>query len=479
VCVKQVNFYSSCERQKTESWTGDFSVEWMNKRVLVIGAGLSGQAAVQKLQLLGAEVFLTDSKALEQLAGVEELGLDKAHLLLGSVPELEGIKPDLILLSPGVSPKLSLVQEGIFRNVSVWSEVELAMNDCPAFCVGVTGTNGKTTTTSLIGELAKRTGRPTVVAGNIGVALSGQVKDLAENSIVVAELSSFQLEFVDKLRVQVAILLNLTPDHLDRHGTLENYLAVKARIFKNQTPSDLAILNWDDPLVHGLGSKLKSRVMYFSPTSFLPEGISLWHDQIVYAEKGNMIPIISRKDLHLRGAHNLENMMAAAGAARELGLSWTEIAEGITHFKGVEHREEIVGTFGGVLFVNDSKGTNTDAATKALLAFEEPLVLIAGGKNKGLDFHDFMKVVRVKVKSLILLGLAADEMEQAARDEGVETIIRATTFADGVEKAIAQAIPGDVVLLSPACTSWDMFKSYEERGELFKELVRKHYRKPI
>ncbi|HUS88106.1 MAG TPA: UDP-N-acetylmuramoyl-L-alanine--D-glutamate ligase, partial [Desulfosporosinus sp.] len=400
-------------------------MKWINKRVLVIGAGLSGQAAVRKLQRLGAEVFLTDRSSIDQLAGVEELGLDRAHLLFGNVPELIGINPELIVLSPGVSPKLSLVQDAISQNVTVWSEVELAMNDCPALCVGVTGTNGKTTTTSLIGELAKRTGRPTVVAGNIGVALSGQVKGLGENSIVVAEFSSFQLEFIDNLRVHVAILLNLTPDHLDRHGTLEAYLASKAQIFKNQTATDLAILNWDYPLVRGLGPKLKSRVMYFSSTSFLPEGISLWHDQIVYAEKRNMIPIISRKDLHLRGAHNLENVMAAAAAARALGLSWTEIAEGLRQFKGVEHREEIVGTFEGVLFVNDSKGTNTDAATKALLAFEEPLVLIAGGKNKGLDFHDFMKVVRVKVKSLVLLGLAADEMEQAARDEGVETIIRA------------------------------------------------------
>jgi len=456
-------------------------MNWMKKRVLVIGAGLSGQAAVRKLQRLGAEAFLTDSKVLEQLVGVEELELDPEHLQLGGVPELLGINPELVVLSPGVSPKLSLVQEAISQNVTVWSEVELAMIDCPALCVGVTGTNGKTTTTSLIGELAKRTGRPTVVAGNIGVALSGQVRGLEESSIVVAELSSFQLEFIDKLRVHVAILLNLTPDHLDRHGTLEAYLAAKAQIFKNQRATDLAILNWDDPLVRNLGPELKSRVLFFSPTSFLQDGISLWHDQIVYAEKEKrtIIPIISCKDLPLRGSHNLENIMAAAAAARAFGLSWTEIAEGIRQFKGVEHREEIVGTFEGILYVNDSKGTNTDAATKALLAFEEPLVLIAGGKNKGLDFHDFMKVVRVKVKSLILLGLAADEMEQAARDEGVQTIIRATTFADGVEKAIAEAVPGDVVLLSPACTSWDMFKSYEERGELFKELVRRHYSKPI
>lgn len=456
-------------------------MEWTKKRVLVIGAGLSGQAAVRKLRRLGAEVFLTDSKGMEQLAGVEELGLDSGHLLVGGVPEIAGIRSELIVLSPGVSPKLSLVQEGISQGVHVWSEVELAMHDCPALCIGVTGTNGKTTTTTLIGELAKRTGRPTTVAGNIGVALSGQVEGMDESSIVVAELSSFQLEFIDNLRVHVAILLNITPDHLDRHGTLENYLLAKARIFKNQTATDLAILNWDDPLVRNLGANLKSRVLYFSPTSFLPDGISLWHDQIVYAEKEKrtMIPIISRKELQLRGAHNLENVMAAAGAARAVGLSWTEIAEGLRHFKGVEHREELVGTFEGILFVNDSKGTNTDAAIKALLAFDEPMVLIAGGKNKGLDFHEFMKVVRDKVKSLVLLGQAADEMEQAARDEGVQTIIRATSFEDGVEKAISEAVPGDVVLLSPACTSWDMFKSYEERGELFKELVRRHYREPI
>ena len=455
------------------------SVEWINKRILVIGAGLSGQAAVRKLGSLGAEVFLTDIKAQEQLTGVEALGIDQQHMIFGYVPELREINPELIVLSPGVSPALSLVQEGLSQKIPVWSEVELAMYDCPAFCVGVTGTNGKTTTTSLIGELAKRTGRPAVAAGNIGVALSGQVNNLREDGIVVAELSSFQLEFIDQLRVHVAILLNLTPDHLDRHGTLSEYLRAKARIFENQTGTDWAILNWDDPLVRALGPSLSSQVMYFSPTSFLPEGISLHGEQIVFAEKGKIVPIISPQQLQLRGIHNLENVMAAAAAARALGLSWPEIAAGLAHFKGVEHRQEIVGTFEGILFVNDSKGTNTDAAAKALQAFDEPLVLIAGGKNKGLDFHDFMKVVRVKVKSLVLLGAAADEMEQAARDEGVPRIIRADTFTDGVEKAIAEAVPGDVVLLSPACTSWDMFKSFEERGALFKEVVRKHYRKPI
>ena len=454
-------------------------LDWNRSRVLVIGAGLSGKAAVRKIQRLGAEVFLTDSKTVDQLEGLDQLGLDKKHLLLGCLPEWRHVAPDLLVLSPGVSPQIPVIQEGISRAVPVWSEVELAMFDCRAFCVGVTGTNGKTTTTTLIGELAKQTKRPTVVAGNIGVALSGISEGLDENGIVVAELSSFQLEYIDQFRPHIAVLLNITPDHLDRHGTLEEYIRAKSRIFENQTATDLAILNWDDPMIRKMGSDLRGRVIYFSPTSFLPEGIGLKEDQIVFAEKGESVPVISRQELLLRGTHNLENIMASVAAAKEMGLSWREIAGALRQFKGVEHREELVGTFEGVLFVNDSKGTNTDAAMKALLAFDEPLVLLAGGKNKGLDFHEFMKVVRRKVKSLVLLGQAAEEMEQAARDEGVERIIRAASFADGVEKAIAEAGPGDVVLLSPACTSWDMFRNYEERGNLFKELVHRHYGKPV
>ena len=453
-------------------------MEWQGRRTLVFGAGRSGQAAVRKLQRLGAEVFLVDQKEFQELSGIEELGLDFEHLLLGKIPECQEVNPELLVLSPGVSPHLKFVSDSLAAGIPVWSEVELAMHDCSAMCIGITGTNGKTTTTTLIGELAQRTGRPSIVAGNIGIAMSGRVENL-EDGIVVAELSSFQLEFITELRVEIAIMLNITPDHLDRHGTIENYVAVKARIFENQTDKDLAILNWDDPLVRGLSSKTLGRVIYFSPSSLLADGFGLKGDQIVYAQQGVVTPILARQELQIRGSHNLENVMAAAAAAKELGLSWAEIAQGLRDFRGVEHRQENVGTYNGILFINDSKGTNTDAAERAVLAFEEPLVLIAGGKNKGLDFHDFMRVVSQRVKSLILLGQAAEEMENVAREVGVLRIIRASSFADGVEKAIAEAMPGDVVLLSPACTSWDMFKSYEERGELFKQLVRRHYKEPI
>lgn len=454
-------------------------MELKDKKVLVVGAGRSGLAAAKKLLNLGAKVLLTDRQDEEKLSGIAELGLSEGQLVLGRVPEWSEVQAELIVLSPGVSPQLPFIQEGLSKGARIWSEVELALRDHPTRKIGVTGTNGKTTTTTLVGELVKRTGRPTLVAGNIGVALSSQADELGQDGIVVAELSSFQLEWIEDLRINIGILLNVTPDHLDRHGTVENYLAVKARVFENQTAEDLAILNWDDQAVRALGPSLKGRVVYFSPTTFLNEGFSVQGDEVVFAEKGVATPIINRKDLQLRGNHNLENVMASIAAARELGLPWQEITEGLRQFKGVEHRQEVVGNFNGILFINDSKGTNPDAAEKALYAFEEPIVLIAGGKNKGLDFHDFMKIVKDQVKSLVLVGMAAEEMEQAAREVGVERFVRAKTFEEAVEFSITEADAGDVVLLSPACTSWDMFKSYEERGEFFKELVRRHYREPI
>ena len=454
-------------------------VNWQGRRVLVVGAGRSGQAAVKKLQRLGSEVFLTDKQERVNLTGIDELHLDDNHLILGRSPEWEELNVEHLVLSPGVSPKLSYIKKAFLTGIPIWSEVELALHDSKAITVGVTGTNGKTTTTTLIGELAKLTGRETVVAGNIGLALSGQVENLGEKSLVVAELSSFQLEFIEKQRFQIAVLLNLTPDHLDRHETIENYLQAKARIFANQKPEDIAILNWDDEAVRNIGSKLSGRVIYFSPTSYLENGVGLFQGKIVYSEAGVVTEILSPEELQLRGSHNLENVMASIIAARALGLEWPKIVEGLRNFKGVEHRQEMFAKYNGILFVNDSKGTNPDAALKALYAFNEPIVLIAGGKNKGLEFDEFMKVVSQKVKSLVLLGQAADQLEEAAQRAGVKRVLRATTFADGVEQAIAEAAPGDVVLLSPACTSWDMFKSYEERGELFKELVRRHYREPI
>jgi len=448
------------------------------KKVLVVGAGISGLAAVRKLIAMKAEVFLTDKQPLAKLQGVKELALSPRQLILGQEPDLDSLQPDLLVLSPGVPPELPFIQKAVQQRIPVWSEVELALRDTPATVVGITGSNGKTTTTTLLGALAQATGRRTVVAGNIGTALSGLVDDLGKDDIIVAELSSFQLELIHKARINIALFLNLTPDHLDRHRTLENYGAAKARIFLNQTEQDLAVLNWDDSYVRGLAGSTKAKVAYFSRTELLDSGICLDNGTIVIRDRNGSIPLIKTSELLLRGNHNIENVMAATAAALELGLKPDQIREVLKKFKPVAHRQEIVGVYNNILYINDSKGTNPDSAIKALQSYDEPIVLIAGGKNKGLDLTEFLQVAKQKAKSLVLVGEAAAEMEAIANKIGIGRILRSESFEDAVRKAIGEAEPGDVVLLSPACTSWDMFKSYEERGELFKELVRKHYREP-
>ncbi|HHV64760.1 MAG TPA: UDP-N-acetylmuramoyl-L-alanine--D-glutamate ligase [Peptococcaceae bacterium] len=453
-------------------------MDFQGKKVLVVGAGLSGQAAVGKLLRSGAEVFLTDKEPKDKLQNIEKLALDDSHLRLGKEPEIELIKPDLLVLSPGVSPQLPFIQEAMSKGIPVWSEVELALRDLPALKIGVTGSNGKTTTTTLIGELAKATGRPTIVAGNIGIALSGLVDELKEDGIVVAELSSFQLELIDRMQVNIAVVLNLTPDHLDRHGTMEAYVQAKARILENQTFEDLAVLNWDDPLIRDFKLKTKARVRYFSVREQLTDGICLRGKDIVVRHASQATKIIGYQELLLRGSHNLENVMAAVAAGLEMGLTVEDIAKVLREFRPVKHRQEIVGKFNDILFINDSKATNPDSAIKALQSYEEPIVLIAGGKNKGLDMTEFLLEAKKRVKSLVLVGEAAAELERVARSLNMQRVLRAGSFEDAVAKAIGEAEPGDVVLLSPACTSWDMFKSYEIRGELFKELVRNHYSEP-
>jgi UDP-N-acetylmuramoylalanine--D-glutamate ligase len=453
-------------------------MDYQGLKVLVVGGGKSGLAAAAKLLRMGAEVFLTDKQPKEKLKGLEDLPLDDTHLILEQSPDIREIKPDLLVLSPGVPPDQPFIQDALHSGIPLWSEVEFALKDTKSYIAAVTGSNGKTTTTTLIGELAKVTGRDTVVAGNIGIALSGQVDNLQGDSIVVAELSSFQLEFIDKLRVNIAVVLNLTPDHLDRHGNMENYAAAKARILENQTENDLSVLNWDDETVRDFARKTRARVTYFSSRELLRDGICLEGEDIVLRNSGHSTKLHHSKDMLIKGRHNVENAMAAAAAALELGLSPVRISKVLKEFHPVKHRQEIVGKFAGILFINDSKGTNPDSSIKALESYEEPIILIAGGKNKGLDMTEFLTVAKRKVKSLVLVGQAAEEMEAIARKLGIERIIRSTGFADCVSKAIAEAVPGDIVLLSPACTSWDMFKSYEERGELFKELVRKHYSEP-
>ncbi|MDR1961530.1 MAG: UDP-N-acetylmuramoyl-L-alanine--D-glutamate ligase [Gracilibacteraceae bacterium] len=445
-----------------------------DKTVLVAGAGLSGQAAVRRLQKEGARVFLTDRQPAERIPGLSALGLPPSRLCLGRDPDPAVLRPDLLVLSPGVPLSLPFIQAARAAGVPLWGEAELALRDCPAYLIGITGSNGKTTTTTLCGEVVRLSGQPTVVAGNIGIPLCDAVGGLGPDGYVVAELSSFQLETVSTLRMRIAVLLNITPDHLDRHGTMEKYAAAKGRIFARQTPADLAVLNGNDPLARAFAAETAAEVIFFTSAGHA-EGYCLRDGNIVRRRGGREEKIIAADALRLRGTHNMENVMAATAVADALGISRAALRETLRAFRPVAHRQEAAGEFDGILFINDSKGTNPDSALKALSSYDEPIVLIAGGRNKGLDMTEFMRAAARRVKHLVLLGEAAPELEALAKREGARSLERADDMAQAVEAAIRAARSGDVVLLSPACTSWDMFANYEERGECFKTLVRGHY----
>ncbi|MCL1917809.1 MAG: UDP-N-acetylmuramoyl-L-alanine--D-glutamate ligase [Peptococcaceae bacterium] len=460
-------------------------------KVVVIGAGMSGAAAAKLLHGRGALVYIMDGKDESGLPYARELPLPQERRLFGAemtLSSVPGPPPDLVVLSPGVPPHLKVVQEALNQEIRVWSEVELALGELMeeegedaddskngghrATVIGVTGSNGKTTTASLLGAVAAMTGKSSVVAGNIGRALTSLIE---EYEYIVAELSSFQLAFLDKLRIPIAVLLNITPDHLDWHGSFEAYVAAKARIFKNQRPEDVCVINWECPVCREISETVSSRRVFFSSGTLLFEGWGLEQGWIVRRRDGKSRRVVETQALSLKGVHNWENVMAALAVAEELGLSEEEMSRVVTAFEPVKHRQEVVGTFDGILYINDSKATNPDSAIKAMGSYENPIVLLAGGRNKGLDMMGFMKVAKERARCVVVYGEAAAEMQRAGEGVGVPRIVERKGFAEAVAAAIEEACPGDVVLLSPGCTSWDGFKNYEERGECFKELVRAHY----
>lgn len=443
-------------------------MELKNKKVLVIGAGKSGLAAARFLREKGAVVTLADSKPAAEL-GAAAAGAG-VTTFCGGYPPAAGY--DLLVVSPGVPLTVAPVVEARQAGIEVIGELELAYRFARAPIVAITGTNGKTTTTALTGEIFRRAGRRTLVAGNIGLPLVAAVEDFRPEDIIVAEVSSFQLETIQSFRPRVAVILNITPDHLDRHGSIEEYAAAKARIFSNQKQDDVTVLNFDDPLVAALAGQSPARVLFFSRRHNLKAGAFVREEKIVLGKNGAVVPVCGVGEIALPGAHNLENALAAAAAAWSLGVPAPVIAATLREFKGVAHRLEFVAEINGVRYVNDSKGTNPDAAIKALEAYREPIVLIAGGRNKGSDFGAFAKRIKEKVRVLVVVGESAAEIAAAARAAGVTEIRYARDFREAVYLARDAARPGDVVLLSPACASWDMFRNYEERGELFKKLVR-------
>lgn len=443
----------------------------MAKKALIIGAARSGLAAAAFLAQRGTEVVLTDTNEKNRAKCEEELKDYDITYIWGEQPDIDEIKPDFLVMSPGVPLTIAPVKRARELNIPLTGEIELAYQNAKAPIVAITGTNGKTTTTTLVGEIFKAAGMETGVGGNIGTSLLSESERISASGVLVAEISSFQLETADKFKPKAAAILNLTPDHLDRHGDMAGYLAAKAKIFAAQDENDYLILNYDDEYLRLLAAQARGQVLFFSRKHILESGVYV-HDDIVCASfKDETIEICRAEEIMIKGAHNLENAMAAAALCLVMGIKVDIIAKVLKTFPGVEHRLEPVRTLNGVLYVNDSKGTNPDSTAKALEAYDRPLVLIAGGKGKGVSFLPLAELIKKRVKAVVLVGMAKYELKEALDQAGFSNYVLVDTFEQTVPAAQKIAQAGDIVLLSPACTSWDMFNSYEERGELFKKLV--------
>jgi UDP-N-acetylmuramoylalanine--D-glutamate ligase len=447
------------------------SIELKSKRVLVVGLGRTGVATALFCAARGAAVTATESRGEaeigETVAALRNAGVT---LELGGHHEPTFLQQDLIIPSPGVSTEVALLRAARAKGIAIWSEIELAYRFFHGRLIGITGSNGKTTTTSLIEHILKTAGFPTILAGNIGTPLISCVAGMTENTITVVELSSFQLEPIAMFRPNISVFLNLTPDHLDRHRTMESYGAAKARIFENQTPEDAAILNADDPATVAYAPTVP-RVYWFSRKRRAAQGTFLRGEDIVFRQDGKEETVLKRGEIPLVGAHNLENVLAAVATARLAGAVAAAIAQGVRSFPGVEHRLEFVAEVGGVRYYNDSKATNVDATLKALDAFPGRVLIVLGGKDKDSDYTVLQEPLREKAILALLIGAAAGKIEKQIA--GSVAIERADTLENAIDLASHASRPGDVVLLAPACASFDQFQNYEQRGRVFKDLVRR------
>lgn len=446
----------------------EFQLE--GKRVLVVGLARTGVASALFCAARGARVTATEEQAEAKVAeAAAKLAAAGVTLELGGHKQETFLAQELIVPSPGVPYGSPLLAAARAKGIPVWSEIELAWRFLRGRLVAITGSNGKTTTTALTGHLLETAGIPTLVGGNIGTPLISRVDSSSESSVTVAEVSSFQLENIAGFRPDVGVLLNLTPDHLDRHASMEEYARAKARIFENQTEADAAVVNADDPQLIPWTPN-RPRVFRFSRTGPVAAGAYVRGEEIVFRHGATEAVLLRRSDIGLRGAHNLENVLAASAAAYLAGAPPAAIAEGVRTFAGVEHRLEFVGEIGGVSFYNDSKATNVDATLKALDAFTGGLFVILGGKDKGSDYTLLREPLAARARKALLIGAAAEKI--ATQISGAVLAESAGTLERAVASAFAQAKPGDTVLLAPACASFDQFENYEHRGRVFKQLVR-------
>ncbi len=447
-------------------------MEVSGKHVLVFGCGISGIGAVKLLEKHGAEVVLYDgNEKLDKEEVRKKLPEGaKAEIVTGAFPDGLFEKTEIVVLSPGVPTDLPVVKAMKERGILVTGEVELAYEFGKGDVLAVTGTNGKTTTTTLLGEIMKAYQDEVFVVGNIGNPYTVAADQMTDKSVAVAEMSSFQLETVAEFRPKVSAILNFTPDHLNRHHTMENYVNAKKNIAKNQTASDYCILNYEDERTREFGENIAAKVLYFSSRRKIEQGIYLEDDQIVWKYPDETV-ICSVDELKLLGLHNYENYMAAIAMAAVYGVPLSIIRKAVKDFQGVEHRIEYVTEKYGVAYYNDSKGTNPDAAIKGIQAMNRRTVLIGGGYDKDSDYTGWIKAFDGKVKKLILLGQTKEKIADAAESCGFHDYVLVDTFEEAVLLAARTAEAGEAVLLSPACASWGMFPNYEVRGRVFKEIV--------
>lgn len=449
--------------------------------VLIIGLARSGLGAAKLCVNHGARVWICDSKKKEVIKEevIREAEAMQVTCFFGRNPDEEMLSQvQYLILSPGVPTDLPFIVKAREMGVTVWGEVELAFHFCKAPLIGITGTNGKTTTTALTGEIVTAGYPGAVVVGNIGIAFTLRAEEPDVDDYVIAELSSFQLETIETFHPHVSAVLNITPDHLNRHKTMQRYMEAKQNVYANQNESDYCVLNYDDLECRRMGQEIMAqekgpKVVYFSRTEKNPGGLWIENDWIISDIHQTAEPIVRVSDMKIFGAHNEENMLAAIGCSICAEVPADTIRKAAVQFKGVEHRIEYIDTINEVPYYNDSKATNTDAAIKGLLAMRSKVILIGGGMDKQIPFDDWTQLMPGRVKKLLLIGETKDMIRESALKAGVaeEDIIDCVTLEETVIKAHAYAEPGDCVLLSPACASWDMFESFEQRGDLFREYV--------
>lgn len=446
------------------------------KKFLVVGTGVSGIAATELLVKKNLEVLLYDgNKELKEQEIREKSSLLKeVEIILGELSEDEIKSCDIAVLSPGVPTDISVVDKMREAGLAIWGEIELAYAFERGKILAVTGTNGKTTTTALLGEIMKNYYKKVLVVGNIGIPYTSVVTETEETSVTVAEISSFQLETVHEFRPEVSAILNITPDHLNRHHTMENYIKAKESITANQGKEQVCVLNYEEELLRNFAKEAQAKVLFFSSQRELSEGIYLDGEEIVWAENQEKTVVCNVQELKLIGRHNYENVMAAAAMALAFGVPMEKIKEVLVRFVAVAHRIEYVVTKSGVRFYNDSKGTNPDAAIQAIRAMEWPTLLIGGGYDKNSQYEEWIEAFDGKVKKLVLLGATREKIAETAKRLGYpeKDIVFAESLQEAVDVCYKNAESGDAVLLSPACASWGMFKNYEQRGDMFKEMAR-------